>query len=129
MQELDAKLKWLLAWELATYLGELKAGGSPEFLAPLVGSKPQKEDKGDIDEDRSHLYDRIKMLYEEDYELEPVLTHRTEDAISVVISPLLASSMNYPTHNSPASLLMEPPPNVLLFFRIQRTSSSRMRNK
>ena len=45
MQELDAKLKQLPAWELATYLGELEAGRSPESLVSPVGSKPQKEDR------------------------------------------------------------------------------------
>ena len=33
MQKLDAKLKQLPAWELATYPEELEAGRSPEFLA------------------------------------------------------------------------------------------------
>ena len=65
MQELDAQLKQLPAWELATYPGELEAGGPPKSLAPPVGSKPWKKDRGDIDEDRGHWFDRIKMLYEE----------------------------------------------------------------
>ena len=90
MQELDAKLRQLPALELATYPGELEAGRLPESLAPLVGSKPQKEDQGDIDEDGGHLYDRMKMPYEEGYELEPVLTEGMEDAISIRsnLSPL-----------------------------------------
>ena len=65
MQELGEKLKQLPGWEVSTYLGPLEAGGPPKSLTPLVGSKPWKEDRGDIDEDRSYLYDRIKMLYEE----------------------------------------------------------------
>ena len=56
MQELNVKLKQLPVWELATYLGELEAGRPSESLAPLVGSKPQNEDRGDVDEDGYHLY-------------------------------------------------------------------------
>ena len=52
-------------WELVTYLGELEAGRPPKSLAPPVGSKPQREDWGDVNEDGSHLYDRVEMLYEE----------------------------------------------------------------
>ena len=84
MQEFDTKLKQLPAWELAIYLGELEAGGPPVFLAPPVGSKPQKEDWGDVDEDRGHLYNQVKMQYEEGYELSPVFTQGMEDAISIV---------------------------------------------
>ena len=83
MQELQKKLKQLPAWE----------------LAPPVGSKPHKEDRGDIDEDRDHLYDRIKMLYEEDYEPGPVLTQGMEDAISIIsnLSPsCLKHELSYP---------------------------------
>ena len=66
MQELD-RLKQLPAWELTAYLGQLEAGRSPKSLALPVGSKPQKEDRGDVDEDGGHLYDWVKMLYEEGY--------------------------------------------------------------
>ena len=63
MQELDAKLKKLPAWELATYPGMFEAGEHPKSLAPPVGFKPWKEDGGDIEENGGHLYDRIKMLF------------------------------------------------------------------
>ena len=56
MQELDAKLKQLPVWELATYMGALETGGPPESLSPPVGSKPWKEDREDIDEDGDCLY-------------------------------------------------------------------------
>ena len=42
MQELDAKLKQLPAWEIATYPGVLEAGGPPKSLVPPVGFTPQK---------------------------------------------------------------------------------------
>ena len=99
MWELNAKLKQLPAWQLATSLGELEAGGPPKSLAPSVGSKSQKEDRGDIDEDGGHLYDRIKMMYEEGYDPEPVLTQGTEDAISLVSNlspPCLKHEFSYP---------------------------------
>ena len=98
MQELDAKLKQLPASGLATYLGELEAGGSPKSAAPLVGFMPWKDDRGDVDEDGGHLYDREKMLYEEGYEPKPVLTQETEEAILVVstFSPCLEHKFSYP---------------------------------
>ena len=37
----------------------------PKSLAPPMDSKPQKEDISDIDEERGHLYDRVKILYKE----------------------------------------------------------------
>ena len=83
MWELDIKLKQLPDWELATYLGELEAGAQ-QSLAPPMGSKPKKEDHGDVDEDGGHLYDRVKMLYEEVYEQKPLLTQGMEDAISII---------------------------------------------
>ena len=91
--------KQLPAWELAAYLGEMEAGGPSKSLAPLVGSKPWKKDKGDIDEDVGHLYDRTKMLYKEDYEPEPVLTRGMEDAISIISNlspPCLKHKLSYP---------------------------------
>ena len=51
MWEFNAKLKQLPAWELAVYLGELEGHGPSVSLAPQTGSKPPKEDQGDIDED------------------------------------------------------------------------------
>ena len=63
-----------------------------------MGSKPKKEDRRDIDEDQGHLYDRIKMLYEEGYELEPVLTQGMEDAISIISNlfpPCLKHEFSY----------------------------------
>ena len=100
MQELDATL-WVL--ELATYPGEMEAGGPPESLAPPVGSKSWKEDVGDIDEDGGHLYDRIKMLCEEGHEPEPVLTHGREGVILIISNlSLPAWSMRFliPTASS-----------------------------
>ena len=44
MWELTSKLEQLPAWEFGIYPGELEAGGSPVSLAPLAGSKPQRED-------------------------------------------------------------------------------------
>ena len=90
-----------------------------------MDSNPQKEDKGNIEEDGGHLHDRIKMLYKEDYEPEPVLTHRTEDAISVVSDlspPCLKHVLSYPQQSCLITNGMSP-----VFFsslRIQRTSSS-----
>ena len=129
MQELDAKLKQLPAWELAPYPVELEAGGSPESLAPPEDSKPQKEDRRDIDEDGGHLYDRIKMLYEEGYEPEPVLTQRREDAISIISNlspPCLKHEFSYPQQSHLIT-------NVTFLwdsslFWMWRTSSSRIRN-
>ena len=83
MPELGAKLP---ALELATYLGELEAGGPPKSLALQVGSKPQMEDRGDLYKDGGHLYDRVKMLYEEGYEPKPVLTQGMEDTILIISS-------------------------------------------
>ena len=42
------------------------------------------EDQREVDEEGGHLYDCIKMLYEEDFCPEPVLTQGTEDAIAFV---------------------------------------------
>ena len=67
MQEFDTKLKQLPVWELAIYPGELGTGGPPMSLAPPAGSKPQKEDRGDVDEGGGHLYNWVKMMYEEGY--------------------------------------------------------------
>ena len=53
-------------------------------LAPPVGSKPWKEDWGDVDEDGGHLYDQVKMLYEEGYESSLVFTQGIEDTIPVM---------------------------------------------
>ena len=84
MWEFDAKLKQLPAWELAIYPGEMEADGPSVSLAPPVGSKPQKEDQGDIDEDGGHLYNGVKMLYQEGSESSPVFTQGTGDAIVIV---------------------------------------------
>ena len=62
---------------------ELEAGRPPVSLAPLAGSKPQTEDQGEIDEG-GHLYDFIKMLYEENFCPEQVKTKGMEDAIALV---------------------------------------------
>ena len=59
---------------------------TPEFLALPVGSKPWKEDQGDIDDNGGHLYNWVKMLYEEGNEPRAVLTQRTEDTILIVSS-------------------------------------------
>ena len=64
------------------YPGEFEAGRPPVSLAPPMGS--QMEDQGEVDEKGGHLYDCIKMLYEEDFCLEPVLAHTMEDAIALV---------------------------------------------
>ena len=109
MQELDSKLKQLTARELATYPGELKAGWTPKFHAPTVGCKPQKEDRWDRDENGSHLYDRIKMLYKEGYELEPVLTQGTEDVISIISNlspPYLKHEFSYPQQSVSELMVM-----------------------
>ena len=104
MQVLDTKLKQLPTWELATDLGELEMGGAPESLGPLLGFKLQGEDRGDMYKDRGYLYGRIKILCEEDYEPEPVLTQGMEDAISIISnlsSPCLKCDFHTP--NSPNS--------------------------
>ena len=53
-------------------------------LALPVGSEPQKEDQGDVDEDGDHLYDQVKMLVEEGYEPSPVFTQEIGDVMSIV---------------------------------------------
>ena len=65
MKTLNVKLELLPAMELSTYAGELGVGGTSESLAPLVGFKPWKEDRGDIDEDEGPLCNWITMIYEE----------------------------------------------------------------
>ena len=97
--ELDAKLKQLPAWELATYLGESEAGRPLKSLAPLVDSKSWKEDQGDIYEDGGHMYDRVKCFMERAPKPEPVLTCGTEDAILIVSNlcpPCLKHGFSYP---------------------------------
>ena len=97
--ELDAKLKQLPTWELAAYLRVLEAGMLPEFLAPAVGSKPQKENQGDVDEGGGHLNDRVKILYVEGYKPKTVLTQGMEDVISIIsnlLSPCLQCESSYP---------------------------------
>ena len=84
MWELTTKLEQLAAWEFVPYLGELEVGRPPLYLAPWAGSKPQREDWGVVDEEGDHLYDCIKMLYEDDFCPEPVLTQGMEDAIALV---------------------------------------------
>ena len=86
MWELTAKLEQLPAWEFAMYLGELQDGRPPVSLAPLVASKPQMEDQGKVDEEGGYVYDCIKMLYEENFCPQPMLTQGMEDAIVLVSS-------------------------------------------
>ena len=83
MQKLTAKLEQLHVWKFTLYLGDLEVGGPPVSLTNLADSKPQREDWGEIDEEGGHLYDHMKMLYEEDFCLEPVCTQRTEGAIAL----------------------------------------------
>ena len=47
--------------------------------------------------DGGYLYDKMRMSYEEDYELDPVLTQGMEDAISI-ISNLSHPCLNYELH-------------------------------
>ena len=99
MWEFNAKLKQLPVCELTIYLRELEAGGPPVSLAPPLGSKPWKEDWGEVHEDGGHLYDWVKMLYEEGYEPGPVFTQRMEDAILIVstLSPFyMQHELYYP---------------------------------
>ena len=65
MWELTAKLEQLPAGEFATYPGELEAGGFPVFLASPVGFKPWIEDQGNVGKEGGHIYDCIKMLYQD----------------------------------------------------------------
>ena len=67
MWQLADKLKQMLVWELVTNPEELEAGRPYKSLAPPVGSKPQREDQGNVHEDSRHLYNWVKMLYEEGY--------------------------------------------------------------
>ena len=106
MQELDTKLKQLPAWELTTYPGELEAGRPPKSQALLVGSKPQKEDRGDVEKDGGHLYDRLKMLYKEIYEPKPVLIQGMEDTISIISNlfpPYLQHEFSYAQQSCPVT--------------------------
>ena len=69
------------------------------------------------------------MLYEEHYEPEPVLPQVMEDAISIISNlypPCLKCEFSYPqqTHFiANVTFLLDSS-----LFRVQRTSSSRMRN-
>ena len=126
MDELHARLKQMQVWELTTYLGEFEAGGLTESLALPVGSKPQKEDWGDIDEDGGHLYNWVKMLFEDGYETRAVLTRGMEDAI-LIISKLSPPYIQHEFLLSPKSYFVP----ILLdffFFRTWRISSSRTRS-
>ena len=59
--------------------------GWPSCLShPSSGSQILSRRLGEVDEEGGHLYGCIKMLYAEDYCLEPVQTQGTEDAISLV---------------------------------------------
>ena len=58
--------------------------GPPVSLVPQPGSKPHREDQGEVDEEGGHLYSCIKMLYEDDFHVEPVLTQGVEDVIGLV---------------------------------------------
>ena len=52
----------------------------------------------------AHLYDKVKMLYEEGYEPKPVLTQEMEDAIFIVSnlsSPCLQHEFYYPPTDCP----------------------------
>ena len=102
MWELDTKLKQLPVWELATYLGELEAGGPSMSLAHPVDSKPWREEWGNIDEDEGNLYNWMNMLYEEGYKPRPVLTQGTEAAILIVsdLSPPYVKHWVFTTPNS-----------------------------
>ena len=51
MWELTAKLEQLPAWEFTLYLRELEVGGPHLSLAPWAGSKPKREDLGEVDEE------------------------------------------------------------------------------
>ena len=53
---------------------------------------------GEVDKEGGHLYNCIKMLYEEAFHPEPVLTQGTEDALNLeVTSPLPTLGMNFLT--------------------------------
>ena len=58
-----------------------------------------------MDEEGGYLYKHIKMLYEEDYHPEPVQTHGTEDAISLV-SSLLLSCLEHEFYPCPFQLVL-----------------------
>ena len=63
-----------------------------------MGSKPWREELGDVDEDGGHLYDRVKMLYKEGYKPKSVLPQGMEDAISIISnlsSPCLKHEFSY----------------------------------
>ena len=69
---------------------------APCVPSPPVNSKPHKEDWGDVDEDRCHLYDQMKMLYGEGYKPSPVLTQGMKHAIHLLITLSLSTySMSF----------------------------------
>ena len=100
MWELSTNLEQLPAWEFALYPGKLEAGGPHGSLAPTAGSKPWREDQGEIDNEGGHLYDHMQMLYEEAFCLEPVQTQGMEDAIGLVQFILSFYHRNFLTLNS-----------------------------
>ena len=107
--------------------GSWRLAGLSVSLAPLVGSKLQMEDQGEVGEEGGHLYDHIKMVYEEDFCPESVLTQGMEDAIVLVsnLSPFLSEAWIFLSPNSPISHLIWP---FALWFENTRIISSRMRN-
>ena len=76
------------------YQWELETGRPTVSLAPLAGSKPQMEDHMEVDEEGYYLYNCIKMLYEEYFHLQPVLTWGMEDGI-VLVSNLPPSCLKH----------------------------------
>ena len=71
-------------WEFDPYPGQLEVGRPSVSLAPQAGFKYQREDQGEVDEEGDYLYNHIKMLYEDDFCPEPMLTQGMEDAIALV---------------------------------------------
>ena len=54
-----------------------EVGGPPVSLTLPADPKSQVEDWGEVDKEGGHLYEYIKIIYEEDYHPEPVHTHET----------------------------------------------------
>ena len=103
---------------------------APKVLNLSSNLQAPEGDLGDIDEDRYHLCDRIKMLYKEGYEPKPVLTWETEHVILIVSNlspPCLQHMYLLPPKQSCLITNMDLSPRFF-FSRTKRTSSSRMRS-
>ena len=93
---------------LTMHPGELEVRGPVVTLILPADPKSQAEDWGEVDEEGGHLYECIKIIYEEDYHPKPVHTHGMVDALALV-SSLSSFYLNPKFHLCPSqSILVYP---------------------